>query len=637
MPLAGAARKWTGLFYDKGGAVFNAAHPDFGVKANGIIDDRPAIQAAMDAANAVGGGTVLLPSGTCRMTVVAGDRFLTAYPNVWLKGTRRGLTILKVANSQGNYDCVIKGATRSVDLSGFRVSDLTIDQNTTNNALSAPTDVSPSLPRAAIGIYSGVRWAVERVRVTDVDAITSITANGLAVSDGKIIDCIIDSVGSASAHDYSAIYTQGDRITVARNTVRARTTGLRSAVTAFEIHGNRCTLRDNISENMQLLANVTGVAFSSDHVTVSGNKGYNCYIGIQIWSIFNGGNLTAPALRYCSITHNEITVDPAQWRPVLPATPIAGIILSVSSDAPTEHVSIKDNHVAFISTATGNAADSSSCGISWLRPTSTPVDRMLVISGNTVEGSLGSGIRTNATVKVAQIARNIIKNPAQAGSAIVDGFRCGILLTGDNTDVEVSQNQIVDDQVTATMKYGLNAAVTAALNVNFTDNIVRATGTILKEYEGASGAGKACFLRMRQNFFSVPVNPTILGSLITDLPNGREYRQMLASGQTWVRQGNWVAYQIGDADYTLLNTDAPTQINNVTITADRNYTLPPNANSWAGLHFHLVHNAATPGAFLINIKNPAGTVLKAIPISTNAEVDVDFDGANWKYTGYGAL
>lgn len=54
-------------FLDRGGAVFNVRHPDFGAAGDGVADDTGAIQAAILEAGSAG-GVVLIPPGKYRVT-----------------------------------------------------------------------------------------------------------------------------------------------------------------------------------------------------------------------------------------------------------------------------------------------------------------------------------------------------------------------------------------------------------------------------------------------------------------------------------------------------------------------------------------------------------------------------------------
>jgi hypothetical protein len=58
MPISGNTGLFVGKFYDAGSAIFNVEHPAF---AQGGTDDAPAVQRAIDAAVAAGGGTIVIP------------------------------------------------------------------------------------------------------------------------------------------------------------------------------------------------------------------------------------------------------------------------------------------------------------------------------------------------------------------------------------------------------------------------------------------------------------------------------------------------------------------------------------------------------------------------------------------------
>ncbi|MGE7962224.1 M10 family metallopeptidase C-terminal domain-containing protein [Pseudomonas sp. NPDC089918] len=109
--------------------IFNVQN--FGAKGDGITDDTAAIQSAIDAAAAAGGGQVYMPSGTY---IVSGgeepsDGCLMLKSNVYLYGDGMGATTVKVADGS---DTKITGVIRSAygeETHDFGVSNLTIDGN----------------------------------------------------------------------------------------------------------------------------------------------------------------------------------------------------------------------------------------------------------------------------------------------------------------------------------------------------------------------------------------------------------------------------------------------------------------------------------------------------------------------------
>ncbi|WGK93354.1 putative Ig domain-containing protein [Pseudomonas migulae] len=112
--------------------IFNVQN--YGAKGDGITDDTVAIQSAIDAAAAAGGGQVYMPTGTY---IVSGgeepsDGCLMLKSNVYLYGDGMGDTTVKVADGS---DTKITGVIRSAygeETHDFGVSNLTIDGNRDN-------------------------------------------------------------------------------------------------------------------------------------------------------------------------------------------------------------------------------------------------------------------------------------------------------------------------------------------------------------------------------------------------------------------------------------------------------------------------------------------------------------------------
>ena len=109
--------------------IFNVQN--FGAKGDGLTDDTAAIQSAIDAAAAAGGGQVYMPTGTYIVSggVEPSDGCLMLKSNVYLYGDGMGATNVKVADGS---DTKITGVIRSAygeETHDFGISNLTIDGN----------------------------------------------------------------------------------------------------------------------------------------------------------------------------------------------------------------------------------------------------------------------------------------------------------------------------------------------------------------------------------------------------------------------------------------------------------------------------------------------------------------------------
>jgi Ca2+-binding RTX toxin-like protein len=112
--------------------VFNAA--DFGATGDGRSDDTAALQKAINAAAAAGGGQVHLDAGTYMLSAKAGS-CLTLKSNVTLQGDGIGTTTLKLADGTGaGVTSLIKAGNNSHDVGASR---LTLDGNSAHTAAIA--------------------------------------------------------------------------------------------------------------------------------------------------------------------------------------------------------------------------------------------------------------------------------------------------------------------------------------------------------------------------------------------------------------------------------------------------------------------------------------------------------------------
>lgn len=115
--------------------IFNVR--DYGAKGDGSTLDTAAIQRALDAAHAAGGGTVYIPAGTYIVHSISGkasDGALQIRSNVTLVGDGMGASNIKVMDGE---DTKITGILRTPSGEATKnvvVRDLTLDGNHQNNS-----------------------------------------------------------------------------------------------------------------------------------------------------------------------------------------------------------------------------------------------------------------------------------------------------------------------------------------------------------------------------------------------------------------------------------------------------------------------------------------------------------------------
>lgn len=175
------------LAHEVGAAnVFNARA--FGAVGNGVADDRAAIQAALDAAGAAGGGTVYVPEGT----------FLLSYgvsvpSNVHLKGAGGGRTTLKFKGAVDFNDTILTAYLGYIvtmyNVTNASVSDMTLDGNRDNQDEFAASVVATELgSRPGCARIGGRAFTSERSTFCRVENVRAVNS----VCDGIILTCATD-------------------------------------------------------------------------------------------------------------------------------------------------------------------------------------------------------------------------------------------------------------------------------------------------------------------------------------------------------------------------------------------------------------------------------------------------------------
>lgn len=106
---------------------------DYGAKGDGSTDDTQAIQKAIDAAAAAGGGKVYVPSGTWVVSDSDGSgNALAVKSNVTLTGDGAGDTVLKLADGGAGSTTSLLGVASGSTVRDATVSNLTLDGNQAN-------------------------------------------------------------------------------------------------------------------------------------------------------------------------------------------------------------------------------------------------------------------------------------------------------------------------------------------------------------------------------------------------------------------------------------------------------------------------------------------------------------------------
>lgn len=161
----------------------------FGAKFDGTTDDATAINAAITAANAAGGGTVLMPYGTARLAAK-----ITMKASVRLLGSGWS-TILKPTDASAD---AVNPLVHFRNITKAEASDFAIDGNATG--------LTQAVGHAAIRMAGCSDCIVDRIRVSDCGK------TALSPSGEQILITAYEALDTVQAQDIAGVESRRNRI-----------------------------------------------------------------------------------------------------------------------------------------------------------------------------------------------------------------------------------------------------------------------------------------------------------------------------------------------------------------------------------------------------------------------------------------
>jgi Pectate lyase superfamily protein len=125
--------------------ALTVAVTDFGAIANDKADDTKAIQRALNALNAKGGGTLIFPKGQYDLRINPQlRRALTIYPRMRWQGAKG--SIIRLSDNQPIYESILAPASYPTRLDDIEFIGLTFDANGLANSVVDPIETNGDAP-----------------------------------------------------------------------------------------------------------------------------------------------------------------------------------------------------------------------------------------------------------------------------------------------------------------------------------------------------------------------------------------------------------------------------------------------------------------------------------------------------------
>lgn len=466
--------------------VFNVTA--YGAKGDGVTNDTAAIQSAIDAANAVSGGTVYFPAGI--YIVAPLSQLLPAikiYSNIALVG--EGWTsCIKVANNAGNYRALIQPITPSAFVENVRISGLRFHDNPTGNLTAdIRTGDASGLMVVFFSNFNGVY--IEDCFFDPCIGVNTISLNGQygrqAFVRGNRFRFVKGRTTDASGeYDNTAVYFDCLQHEATGNFFEASLTD--HARGAIESHKGASVISNNLSVGYETICNVVSASsyyqeVAGNNISVTGNTAVSAGQGIVLYSI-NGRTL-----RNVLVSDNVISINNADRASNIVSTDrvYVGIGLTDSYTGEFDNIKISDN-VITLQSEERSAANLPYCG--GIRILGNGSIKNVVISGNMIKNSPSYGVR-------AQSKAGKCINVSVEGNTIVDAgnnsmapaeYRAAILWSGTAISCKNENNTILDTNAYAPNgRYGIYANTSSSSQIVSRNNTIRAfsaSGSLSNRY-----------------------------------------------------------------------------------------------------------------------------------------------------------
>lgn len=424
---------------------------DYGAVGDGIANDSAAIQAAVDAVAAAGGGSVWLPAGTYLLNSAP----VAIKDNVTLDG--RGGGVLKQGTAAN--------AITATSVSGFNIIGVTFVGSGAASSVTSTTD-------NAVYANECTNFRVVGCDISDFAhfGVRAVNSTEFSIEDNYIHDMVY--VPATNFADISVTQYLGG--TIPEN---------------FQITNNRCTsttdvgiilgiarnfiVSGNISNNHQRHGIVMYQPGAEVRGTISGNTcANNGWVGIYI-----NGQLTTGNACYITVADNVCYQNGGTYTPDPTYQFSAGISLYQTNGVTVTGNIIRDN----------SAADT--VGINLFAACTN-----CVVANNIIDTVTAHGINLEQTIRNCSITNNTIHSAGLDGIYMfADTAQCRIIgnhiknsgnfgINSDGDAVLVNKNNIISSNtVLSSYKYGIYMA--------FSENTVVSNNCVLDNSQIDTAAG----------------------------------------------------------------------------------------------------------------------------------------------------